>query len=85
MATLTVAKSSHRLFAELAPPFTPLPHPKVQPEFRVFATGEAEYHWRVAASATNQTISRHKSLSFAIRKCTRLNKQRSEGAKNETN
>jgi len=46
---------------------------KLQPVFRVFPTGEAEHYWRIAVLATNQTISRHKSLAYAIRKCTRLN------------
>jgi hypothetical protein len=41
----------------------------------VLPTGEAEYHWRIVALATNQTISHHKSLTYALRKCTRLNRQ----------
>lgn len=53
--------------------------------FRVFPTGEAEYHWRIAASATNQTISRHKSLSFALRKCSRLNHRSGKGASDANN
>ena len=65
MATSTLAKplNSHAS------------HSKPQPGFRVFPTGDAEYSWRIAASATNQTISRHKSLSYALRKCNRLNEQ----------
>ena len=50
----------------------------LKPYFSVFATGEAESPWRIAASATDQTISRHKSLSYALRKCTRLNEQCAE-------
>jgi hypothetical protein len=42
---------------------------------RVFPTGEAEYHWRIVALATNQTISLHRSLTYALRKCARLNEQ----------
>ena len=86
MATSTLANplDAHQLFAEAVPPFAPPTYPKPQPEFRVFPTGEVEYHWRIAALATNQTISRHKSLSFALKKCTRLN-QRREGVRNETN
>ena len=58
----------------LANPFSLHPrYPKPQPSFRVFPTGEAEYSWRIAALVSNQTISRHKSLAYAIRKCTRLN------------
>ena len=58
----------------LANPLNPHPrYPKPQPGFSVFPTGEAEYSWRIAALASNQTISRHKSLAYALRKCTRLN------------
>ena len=76
MATTTLANSpqSHQLVAEVARPSCP----KLQPDFRVFPTGKAEYHWRVAALATNRTISRHKSLTLALRKCTRLNEQQGE-------
>ena len=87
MATSTLANSSnpHRLFAETARPFVPPPHAKSQFQFQLFPTGKPEYHWRIVALATNRTISRHKSLTGALRKCTRLNKQRGEGARNETN
>lgn len=57
----------------------------LRPDFRVFPTGEAEYHWRIAALTTNQTISRHKSLSFAIRKCSRLNERSDKGVRNGSN
>jgi hypothetical protein len=63
----------------LANPFSLHPRcPKPQPGFRVFPTGEAEYSWRIAALASNQTVSRHKSLAYAIRKCTRLNEHHRE-------
>jgi len=81
--TLANSHSFHPLFAETGP-FAPTAYPKSQPEFRVFPTGNAEYHWRIAASATNRTISRHKSLTFALRKCTWLNNSRSKGARNAT-
>ena len=86
MASLTLANSPnpHPLSAESVRPFVPPRHPKPRPEFRVFPTGKPEYHWRIVAVASNQTISRHKSLTFALRKCTQLNKQRGEGARNET-
>ncbi len=60
-------------------------HRQLQSEFRVFPIAEGEYHWRIAALETNGTISRHKSLSFALRKCTRLNKQRRGGTSHEIN
>lgn len=53
--------------------------------FRVFPTGDADYPWRIGASATNQTISRHKSLSFALRKCSRLNDRSGKGARHDSN
>jgi hypothetical protein len=63
----------------LANPLSPHPsYPKPQPEFRVFPTGEAQYSWRIAALASNQIVSQHKSLAYALRKCTRLNKQNSK-------
>jgi hypothetical protein len=87
VATSTLANSPnpHQLFAKTVRPFAPPSFLKLQPRFRVFPTGEAEYHWLVAALATNRTISRHKSLTFALRKCARLNERRSEGGRNETN
>ena len=62
-----------------------LASPKPRPDFRVFPVSEAEYHWRIVVLATNQTISRHKSLSFAIRKCTQLNSRSGRGASNDSN
>ena len=86
MATSTLANSPnpHELLAGIARPFAPPRHPKSRPAFLVFPTGKPEYHWRIVALAANQTISRHKNLTFALRKCTQLNKQRGEGARNET-
>lgn len=77
MATPTLANPPipHPLFASTVRPVASPLSPKSQSDFRVFPTGEAEYSWRIAALATDQTISRHKSLSYALRKCTRLNKQ----------
>jgi hypothetical protein len=83
-STLANSFNPHQLFAAVRS-FTPPSYPQPQSAFRVFPTGEAEYHWHIVALATNQTVSRHKSLSFALRKCTQLNEQRTEGAKNETN
>jgi len=87
VATSTLANPPNPslLFAEKWRPFTRPAYPKSQSEFRVFPTGEAEYHWCIVGPSTNRTISRHKSLTFALRKCTRLNKQRGGGAGNETN
>jgi len=85
LSTLANSPNPYQLFAGLVRPFARPAYPKPQLEFLVFPTGKAECHWRVAASATNRTISRHKSLTFALRKCTGLNEQRSEGAGNENN
>jgi hypothetical protein len=57
----------------------------LKPSFRVFPTGDAEYSWRIATLVSNQTISRHKSLSFALRKCIRLNARSGKGASNANN
>jgi hypothetical protein len=86
VATSTLANplNPHPLFA-VARAFAPPTYPKPQPEFRVFPTGEAEYHWRIVALSANRIVSRHKSLGFALRKCTRLNEQCGKGARNETN
>jgi len=83
VATPTLANSPnpHQLFAEIVRPFAPSSYPKPQPEFLVFATGKAEYHWRIVALVPCRIISRHKSLSLALRKCARLNEQGGEGAK----
>ncbi len=48
---------------------------KLESKFRVFPTTEAECPWRIVALTSNQTISRHKSLTYALRKCARLNEQ----------
>jgi hypothetical protein len=87
MATPTVANSSnpHQSLPKLSRPFAPPSYLKTQREFRMFPTGEVAYPWRIAALATNQTISPHKSLSFALRKCAVLNEQRCKGGRNETN
>ena len=83
MAKPTVANPLRaQLFAAATPTFAESSYHK---PFRVFPTGEAEYHWRIAALPTNQTISRHKSLSFALRKCTRLNSRHGKGAKHAIN
>jgi hypothetical protein len=75
-STVTNPTNAHQLFPGTARVF-PLPHrPKAHPHFRVFPTGETEYHWCIVALATNRTISRHKSLARALRKCSWLNEQR---------
>ena|SRR5579885_2536813 len=77
MATSTLANPPHyHRFPATARTFAPSDDPKRPPEFRVFPSAEGEYPWRVVALATRQTISRHKSLSFALMKCARLNEQR---------
>jgi hypothetical protein len=80
VATPTVANSPNppQLFAESLRPVAPMVRPKPQPEFLVFPTGTVEYHWCIVALAANRTISRHKSLTFALRKCIRLNEQRGQ-------
>ena len=87
MATSTLANpsSSHWLLAETGRLFAPPIYRKSLPEFRVFPTGQTEYHWRIVALASNRTISRHNSLKFALKKCTWLNNRRGKGARNETN
>jgi len=86
VATPTLAKSpnSHQLFAAIVQRFA-LRHRKARSTFRVFPTGRAEYPWRIAEFATEQTVSCHKSLSFALNKCTRLNRSRGKGANHESN
>jgi len=87
MAIPTLANSPNplQLFTHTVRLFPSPNHAKSQPEFLVFSTGQAEHSWRIVALGTGRTISRHKSLSFALKKCTRLNQQRSEGASNEIN
>lgn len=41
--------------------------------FLVFPTLNSTFTWRVAAVATNRTISRHKNLKLAVEKAERLN------------
>ena len=43
------------------------------PAFLVFPTLHSTFTWRVAAVATNRTISRHKNLELAVQKAERLN------------
>ena len=85
ISTLANSPNPHRLIADIVRPFAPSNHPKPQPEFRVFPTGEAKYPWHIRVLAVNRSVSLHKNLSFALKKCTRLNKQRGKGARNETN
>lgn len=87
MATSTLANpfNAHQLLAKIVRPVASRRYRKLHPDFRVFPTGEAEYHRRIVALTTNQTISRHTSLSFAVRKCTRLNHRSGEGARNDNN
>ena len=77
MATSTLANSStsHQLVAETVRQFAVTSGPKLQSHFLVFPASNAEYPWHVTVSATKRTISRHKSLIRAIKKCTRLNEQ----------
>lgn len=79
MATPTVANrsNSHRSLAKASRQFSPVFQSKSKPQFQVFPTGEAEYHWRIVANS--RTISRHQNLNSALRKCTRLNKQHDRG------
>ena len=83
MATPTLPNRprSHCLITAAVRVVGPSNRPTSKPSFRVFPTGEAEHHWRIAASATNQTISLHKSLSFALKKCNRPNSRTGKGAK----
>jgi hypothetical protein len=81
VATPTLANSLYRpLFADTQRPFARTAYPKSQPEFRVFPGDRAEYHWRIVALATDRTVSRHNSLPFAVKKCTRLNRRREQGS-----
>jgi hypothetical protein len=43
------------------------------PAFLVFPTLNEHFTWRVAAAATNRTISVHRNLELAIRKAEKLN------------
>lgn len=77
-STLANSRYSQQIFAEVARPLGPQNSPICQLKFAVFATGVSEHPWRVADPTNNQTISRHKILRHALRKCTRLNKCRTE-------
>jgi len=45
------------------------------PAFLVFPTLTPVFTWRVVATETNRTISRHKNLELAISRAIRLNQQ----------
>lgn len=75
-STLANFPNPHQLFAEIPRLFARPRYPEPHLEFLVFPSSEAEYHWRITALSTNRTVSRHKSLVFALRKCTRLNERR---------
>jgi hypothetical protein len=53
------------------------PHTTSQPAFLVFPTLSSEYLWRVVATETNRTISRHKNLALAYQKAEQLNQRAS--------
>lgn len=82
--TLPNSFSPHQFLPVLARPFALTSYRKPQREFRVFPTGESEYHWRIVGIPSNRTVSRHKSLNFALKKCTLLN-ERCKGVRNENN
>jgi hypothetical protein len=48
-------------------------HQSIIPAFLVFPTLNQHFTWRVAAAATNRTISVHRNLELAVRKAERLN------------
>ncbi|HZP63825.1 MAG TPA: hypothetical protein VFB28_10460 [Terriglobales bacterium] len=75
VSTLANPSNSHQPLRTRARTSSPAFHLPSTPKFRVLATGEADYHWRIVALATNHTVSHHKSLTYALRKCTRLNRQ----------
>jgi hypothetical protein len=85
VATSTLANSPnpHQLFAAIARAAAPS-HRKPRATFRVFPTGTTKYPWRLEELGIEQTVSCHKSLTFALKKCTRLNQSRRKGATNET-
>ena len=72
--TLTNSLNHYQLFARIVLPVAMSTCAKPQ-HFLVFPTGNSDYPWRIAGSATNRTVSQHKSLVHALRKCTRLNYQ----------
>jgi hypothetical protein len=77
VATSTLANfpNSHQLFAQTVRHSALSSFPKLQSDFLVFPTGNADHPWRIAALVTNETVSRHKSLIRAIKKCPRLNER----------
>jgi hypothetical protein len=81
VATPTLANFRNRppLFADFGRP-APRIHAKPQPQFRVFPSDQVQFHWRIVALASNRTVSRHNSLGFALKKCTRLNGRREKGS-----
>jgi hypothetical protein len=81
-STVTNPTNTHRLFANATRALAPADRPKAHSDFRVFPTGESEYSWCIVALATNRTVSHHKSLAYALRKCTRLNEQRDKAQLN---
>ena len=87
MATPTLANSPHsyQLLAESPRPGAATTGPKPQTEFLVLPTGDGVYPWCIGTLAASRIISHHKSLTFALRKCTRLNALSGEGAGNDAN
>ena len=77
MAKSTLAKSAspHRFVAEVTRPRPSKNSAKSVRNFVVFPTGTLGYPWHVVTSSTHRTISRHKSLRYALRKCSRLNER----------
>jgi hypothetical protein len=78
-STLANSRNRHQLFADIVRPLASRIYANRQPQFRVFPTGQAEYHWCIVALAGDRTISRHNSLAFAIKKCKSLNGRRQQG------
>lgn len=44
-----------------------------QPSFMIFPSTTAIYTWRIVGMESGRTISRHKLLAEALRKCEQLN------------
>jgi hypothetical protein len=65
------------LFVEILRPVVP-PRPKL--EFMVFPTRTDTYVWKIVGIETNRTISRHKNLREALRRCAQLNRHLEEPA-----
>jgi hypothetical protein len=66
---LAVEKALRRHFPTLQPS-------RNTPQFLVFPSGKAPYHWQVRAIATNRVLSRHRLLAPAMRRAGWLNKHR---------